>query len=89
MPVAVSARAARRPGRQRKRLVKAGFTRVHALDGGIKAWIEAQCRWQGSAAHKHSWGQSRLARHRAGPRVRCAAAAWDNPALSPNDFPEQ
>ncbi|MEO8460262.1 MAG: rhodanese-like domain-containing protein [Dokdonella sp.] len=42
MPVAVVCKNGQTSGQAAKRLVKAGFTRVHTLDGGIGAWIEAQ-----------------------------------------------
>jgi rhodanese-related sulfurtransferase len=42
MPVAVVCRSGVQSGQAAKRLVKAGFTRVHALEGGIAAWQSAE-----------------------------------------------
>jgi len=42
LPVAVVCRTGQTSSVAAKRLVKAGFTKVHALDGGVRAWSEAQ-----------------------------------------------
>jgi rhodanese-related sulfurtransferase len=42
MPVAVVCRSGTMSGQAAKRLVKAGFTRVHVLEGGIAAWQQAE-----------------------------------------------
>lgn len=42
LAVAVYCRTGQSSGQAAQRLVKAGFTRVHWLDGGLKAWTEAQ-----------------------------------------------
>ena len=42
LPVAVVCRSGQTSGVAAKRLVKAGFTKVYALDGGVRAWTEAQ-----------------------------------------------
>ncbi|MBN8481696.1 MAG: rhodanese-like domain-containing protein [Xanthomonadales bacterium] len=42
LPVAVVCRSGQTSGVAAKRLVKAGFTQVYALDGGVRAWTEAQ-----------------------------------------------
>ncbi len=42
MPVAVVCRAGMQSGVAAKRLVKAGFKRVHMLEGGIAAWQQAE-----------------------------------------------
>lgn len=41
-PVAVVCRNGMQSGQAAKRLVKAGFTRVYTLDGGIAAWQQAE-----------------------------------------------
>lgn len=41
LPIAVVCRTGMTAGNAAKRLVKAGFTRVHWLDGGIAAWQQA------------------------------------------------
>jgi rhodanese-related sulfurtransferase len=41
-PVAVVCRSGMQSGQAAKRLVKAGFTRVYTLDGGIAAWQQAE-----------------------------------------------
>jgi len=42
LPVAVVCRNGMQSGQAAKRLVKAGFTSVHTLDGGIAAWQQAE-----------------------------------------------
>ena len=42
LPVAVVCRNGMQSGQAAKRLVKAGFTRVYSLDGGIAAWQQAE-----------------------------------------------
>ncbi len=42
LPVAVVCRTGQTSGAAAKRLVKAGFSKVYALDGGVRAWTEAQ-----------------------------------------------
>ena len=42
LPVAVYCRNGQTSGKAAQRLVKAGFTKVHSLDGGLAAWTEAQ-----------------------------------------------
>ena len=42
MPVAVVCRTGMQSGQAARRLVKAGFTRVYSLDGGVAAWQQAE-----------------------------------------------
>jgi rhodanese-related sulfurtransferase len=42
LPVAVYCRNGQTSGQAAQRLVKAGFTKVYSLDGGLAAWTEAQ-----------------------------------------------
>ncbi len=42
MPVAIVCRAGMQSDQAAKRLVKAGFKRVYALDGGVAAWQQAE-----------------------------------------------
>ncbi len=42
LPVAIYCRNGQTSGQAAQRLVKAGFTKVYALDGGLAAWSEAQ-----------------------------------------------
>ena len=42
LPVAVYCRNGQTSGQAAQRLVKAGFSRVYWLDGGLAAWTEAQ-----------------------------------------------
>ncbi len=42
LPVAVVCRTGQNSGAAARRLVKAGFRKVYALDGGVRAWTEAQ-----------------------------------------------
>lgn len=42
LPVAIVCKNGQTSGQAARRLVKAGFTHVHSLDGGTAAWIEAQ-----------------------------------------------
>ena len=42
LPVAVVCRSGMQSGQAAKRLVKAGFTKVYTLDGGIAAWQQAE-----------------------------------------------
>lgn len=42
LPVAVVCRSGMQAGQAAKRLVKAGFTKVYVLDGGIAAWQQAE-----------------------------------------------
>jgi rhodanese-related sulfurtransferase len=42
MPVAVVCRTGMTAGSAAKRLVKAGFSKVYWLDGGIAAWQQAE-----------------------------------------------
>jgi rhodanese-related sulfurtransferase len=42
LPVVIVCRTGQTSAAAAKRLTKAGFTKVHALDGGLRAWTEAQ-----------------------------------------------
>jgi rhodanese-related sulfurtransferase len=42
LPVAVVCRSGMQSGQAAKKLVKAGFTRVYILEGGIASWLQAE-----------------------------------------------
>ena len=42
LPVAIYCRSGQTSGQAAQRLVKAGFSKVYWLDGGLSAWTEAQ-----------------------------------------------
>lgn len=42
LPIAIYCRTGQTSGQAAKRLKKAGFTRVHVLEGGLRTWTEAQ-----------------------------------------------
>ncbi len=42
LPVAIVCRSGQTAGMAAKRLVKVGFSQVYLLDGGVRAWTEAQ-----------------------------------------------
>ncbi len=42
LPIVVYCKTGQTSGGAAKRLIKAGFSKVHALEGGLRTWVEAQ-----------------------------------------------